>query len=531
GRLTLEAYRGFLDPESGDLESLVVTVLIAVASVLLAGAIGVPLALVLHRRGSRPEKLLLAASLLPLALPPLIGAIAIYLVFGETGVLSRGLGILLGREGPGLSLGPIPTVLVVHALTMYPIFLLFTTAALARRDPSLEEAARGLGASRVRTFLAVTLPGMKPALRGASLLVLLSSTASFSAPYLFAPDEPILSVRIFTARLAGDVPRSLALTTALTGVALLSVLVLRPRREEAVFSAGRATRGRAPRGALLAAAPVVLLAALPVVAMALTAFSVNGAWTTTWLPARYTLDNFGRIVTGRGMAGEAVANSLWMAGLATAVLLVLGVAAGRALRERRRVYEVLVMLPWAPPGTVVAVNLLQAGRPVGLEGTVWLLPLAYAVRGLPLMARASEAALARVPTELEEAARGLGESPGRAFLRVTLPLAGPGVLAGAVLVFAFAMGEYVASILLYGPENLPLSIAIAHEYRLGNLGSAAALGTLLVALLAGVLLVSGRLAAVTAGGRGGRRPPRGDGEAAPIPIATAARPRSSPPSA
>jgi len=501
GRLSLDAYRGLLDPR-GDLQALVVTVLLAVASVLLAGAIGTPLALALHRRGSRMERILLGASLLPLALPPLIGAIAIYLVFGETGILSRGLGLLLGRDGPGFSLGPIPTVLVVHALTMYPIFLLFTAAALARRDAALEEAARGLGATRLRTLLSVTLPALVPALRGAALLVFLSATASFSAPYLFAPDEPVLSVRIYTARLAGDHARSLALTTVLTAVALLAVVLLRPR-SEAPPLAGRSARGRAHGGALLAASPVVLLAALPVLAMVLTAFSVNGAWTTSWLPTRYTLENFGRVFTARGIAGEALVSSLWMAGLATAVLLVLGVAAGRALRERRRAYEMLVMLPWALPGTVVAVNLLQATRPVGIEGTVWLLPLAYAVRGLPLMARASEAALAQVPRELEEAARGLGEGPTRTFLRVTLPLAGPGVLAGGVLVFAFAMGEYVASILLYGPENLPLSIAIAHEYRLGNLGSAAALGTLLVALLTAVLLVSGKLASVTAGGGAG----------------------------
>ena len=86
--------------------------------------------------------------------------------------------------------------MIVHVLTMYPVFLLFTVSGLARRDPSMEEAARGLGASRARTFFTVTLPGLGPSLRGASLLVFLSSTASYSAPALFAPDQPILSVRI-----------------------------------------------------------------------------------------------------------------------------------------------------------------------------------------------------------------------------------------------------------------------------------------------------------------------------------------------
>ena len=490
--ITLEAYRGFL-PGGADLQALLVTILVAAASVALAGAVGVPLALALHRRGSRLESLLLGGALLPLALPPLVGAVAIYFVFGETGILSRGIQLGLGLDRPAFSPGPLAFVLIVHTLTMYPIFLLFTTAALARRDPALTEAARGLGAGRLRTFLAATLPALRPAVRGASLLVFLSSLASFSAPYLFAPDLPILSVRIFTARLAGDLPRSLAMTTALTLAALLTVVLFRPRRGEGPLRAGAPAGGRAPRGALLAAAPVVTLAVLPVLAVVLVAFSKNGSWTTSWLPTEYTLDNFARAFRGDGLAARAISSSLWMACAATGALLLLGVAAGRALREGRRVTEALVMLPWALPGTVVAVNLLSAGEPVGLAGTVFLLPIAYAVRGLPLMARATEAALARVPPDLEEASRGLGAGPAKTFLRVVLPLAGPGILAGAVLVFAFALGEYVSSVLLYLPENTPISIAIAQEHRVGNLGSAAALGTLLVALVVAVLAVSAKL--------------------------------------
>jgi len=158
------------------------------------------------------------------------------------------------------------------------------------------------------------------------------------------------------------------------------------------------------------------------------------------------------------------------------------------------------MLPWALPGTVVAMNLIAASQRAGVANAAWLLPVAYALRGLPLMARASEASLARVPPDLEEASRGLGAGPVATFLRVTLPLAGPGILAGAVLVFAFALGEYTASVLLYRPEHLPISIAIAQAFRVGNLGTAAALGTLLVLLVAAVLLFSGRLAALTGSG-------------------------------
>jgi iron(III) transport system permease protein len=112
---------------------------------------------------------------------------------------------------------------------------------------------------------------------------------------------------------------------------------------------------------------------------------------------------------------------------------------------------------------------------------------------MPLVVRAVQASLEQMDPALEEAAAGLGARPIRRFLRVRLPLIWPGALAGTLLAFVIALGEYVASVLVYVPRNRPVSIAIAAEMRDFNLGTAAAYGVLLIALIAVSMTIAARL--------------------------------------
>jgi len=167
------------------------------------------------------------------------------------------------------------------------------------------------------------------------------------------------------------------------------------------------------------------------------------------------------------------------------------------LRPRRNflprggaVIDALVMLPWAIPGTVMAMALIVAfdqphwftGGAV-LVGTSAMLPLAYFVRHLPMQFRATSAAFAQLDPALEEAAQNLGASWWLRFRRITLPLILPGVATGAMMAFVTALGEFVASILLYTYANRPLSIAIFSELRIFNLGTAAAYSVVLIVLI------------------------------------------------
>ena len=166
----------------------------------------------------------------------------------------------------------------------------------------------------------------------------------------------------------------------------------------------------------------------------------------------------------------------------------------------RRLLSLLVLVPWALPGTVVAVAVAEAyGRPsllLGsfvLVGTFWILPAVYFLRFMPLVVRALQASMEQLDPTLEEAAGSLGARAWQRFMRVTLPLVWPGALAGTLLAFVIALGEYVASVLVFVPGNRPISIAIASELRDFNLGTAAAYGVVLIVIISISMVVAGKL--------------------------------------
>jgi iron(III) transport system permease protein len=156
----------------------------------------------------------------------------------------------------------------------------------------------------------------------------------------------------------------------------------------------------------------------------------------------------------------------------------------------RRLLEILVAHPWAPPATAIAIGLASTfdrnapalGR-VLLVGTFWILPLAYFIRGIPLVASATEGSLKQMDPSLEDAARGLGGSWWLTMRRVILPAARPGLVAGAMLAAITAVGEFVASVVLFTHANRPISMEILGQLRNFAFGTAAAYSVLLIALV------------------------------------------------
>ncbi|MEV4844001.1 iron ABC transporter permease [Micromonospora matsumotoense] len=491
--------------------ALLTSLMISAASVLLCGIVGVAMAFLLKRFSFPGRRLIEAIILVPAALPPLIGAISFQLLYSETGILPRGLQHLLGTENPVLPFTGIGGVLVVHTFTMYPFFYLAASAALTGMDPSVEEAAYNLGASRVRVWRTVLLPMLTPALVSASLLVFMTSLASYTAPLLFGVDRT-MTMQIYINRTNGDLPMASTYASVLAVASVLFLLGMRwyeGRRSYRSQSKGVASHRREisnPLGKWLALtasvlATMVLLA--PVATIALVAFSQDGSWTTEVIPSSYTVQNFVTIFSDPG-AYRPILNSLRMSVLATVGCVVVGVLIAYAVRRLdfrgRGLLDVAVMLAWALPGTVVAINLISAfstGNAFSfgqvLIGTFWIMPLAYFVRFLPLVFRSSSATLAQIDPSLEEAARNLGAPWWRAFGTVTLRLMLPGVLAGALLAFVNGVGEFVASVLIYTSETAPISVEINNRMYSFEVGTAAAYGMLQVVLIFVVMVFSGRL--------------------------------------
>src|SRR5690606_28265573 len=222
GNWSLHAVRAFLG-EPNEWRAAWNSLWLALASVVLAGMLGTALA-VLTRLASFPGRRLVAALLaLPAVLPPLVGVVAFLFLYGESGVIARGVMALTGAETPPWRFEGAPAILLIHATTMYVYPYLLVRGALASFDPALLEAASSLGASRARALRTVVLPLLRPAIGNGALLVALSSLASFSAPYVFGGGFRVLPTQLVSTRLNGDIQVAMVETLVLVALALIAL--------------------------------------------------------------------------------------------------------------------------------------------------------------------------------------------------------------------------------------------------------------------------------------------------------------------
>lgn len=500
---TLRHYAAFLGTAS-ELRALWSSFWISVLTVVFAALIGVPLALLFARYEFPGRRVLGALAAMPVLLPPLVGVIAILFLYGESGIATRLVQDVLGLESPPWRLRGSGAILAVHAYSMYVYFYLFTLAGLARLDPAVFEAAASLGAGRFRTFGRVTLPLLAPTLAGASLLTFMTSMASFSAPYVLGGGFRVMTTQIFNSKLQGEVGMAMVETVMLAAVSLLVLWPL--ARWEGAREYVSPGKGSAPLrvpvksrwaaiGVPAVAGAGVLLLVLPHLTLLLVSLVPDGSWTVQTLPPRYSLENYAQLFA-EARTFRPIINSLLMAGAATIIAVVVALAVGRLVVTwrvpGRRLLEGMLALPWALPGTVLAIALATtfsvnqpwAGRFV-MVGTAWILVMAYTLRVLPLTGRAVLAGFRQLDPSLEEAAASLGAGRWRTFRRVTVPALLPAIAAGASLAFVTGLGEFVASIVLYTHRTRPISIEILSQLRDFDLGAAAAYGVLLMVLVAG----------------------------------------------
>ena len=487
GHLTFSYLTALLaDPTYRD--GLINSFLIACATTTLALLVALPLAFISDRFVFPGKGLLGSLVLIPMILPPFVGAIGIRQIFGQYGALNA-LIIELGLRPHGWTFDWFAAnqfwgIALVEALSLYPIIYLNAVAALANIDPAMEEAAQNLGCTGFRRFWKITLPLIRPGLFAGGTIVFIWSFTELGTPLIFDYAR-VTSVQIYYGlRDIGGNPFPFAL------VALMLTCSI------AIYALGKGLFGRAgyammakatssggpralPRGpALLCTAlfaGVVGFAILPHVGVILVAFSRE--WYATVVPHAFTLDNF-RLALGHDLTVPAIANSLKFASISTVIDLLLGIAiAYVVVRSRiagRQVLDVLAMLPLAVPGLVLAFGYLamsQEGRLFAFLNPVRdptvLLIIAYSVRRLPYVVRAAAAGFEQTSETLEEAAQNLGCPPLKAMIKVTLPLIMANLIAGGLLAFAFAMLEVSDSLILAQKQAFyPITKAIMELFQL-----------------------------------------------------------------
>ncbi len=494
--------------------------LLAAAATLLSLLIALPLAVVADRFRFPGKAALTVLVLVPMILPPFVGAIGIKQIFGQYGAVNALL-IATGVRPAGwtfdwFAASPFWGVAIVEALSLFPLIYLNAAASLACVDPAMEEAAAGLGCTGLRRFRRITLPLIRPGLFAGSTIVFIWTFTELGVPLIFDYTQ-VTSMQVYQGLKdlgSNPFPYALVFIMLASSVALYAVgKGLFGRESQAMASRPAGTAGPKTLNPLRAwactmfFAVIVSIALLPHLGVVLVAFS--SAWHATVLPARFTLDNF-RLALGHDLTVPAIASSLKYSCLSTVVDVVLGIAIAHVIvRTRvagRAILDFLVMLPLAVPGLVLAFGYLamsQNGRLFSflnpVENPTLLLVIAYSIRRLPYMVRSAAAGFQQTSVTLEEAAASLGCPPFRTTIRITLPLIMANLIAGGLLAFAFAMLEVSDSLVLAQKRAFyPVTKAIFELFQLLGDGRflASALGVwamvFLGIVIAGAAVLLGR---------------------------------------
>lgn len=490
---------------------------ISVVGTIGATALGLTLAWLIARTDLPFKPAWQALLIVPYLIPPFIGAIAWVYLLGPVGYLNRfwrsltgdPLFVIYGEWG----------VILVMILYTYPIAYLITLGPLRQMNPALEEAAQISGARTLRVLRDITLPLMTPSIGASALLIFMSILANFGIPAVigFPRRYFVMTNEIYTTILNFDRPNNLQIAAALSMVlvifALLSLVLqrwLQRSRSYAVLTGKNeqprlVALGRLRLLALLFVLAVIL-AAVVAPMLAIFAQSVTPAPGVLLTAENATWRHYEELA-GIPKVGRAFFNSFVLsAGAATLIALLAIIIAYLTVRLRVRFSQALnalVLLPYAIPGTVVALAMILAFlQPlpvlnISLYNTIWILLVAYIARFLTFGVQAVSAGFEQVHPSLEEAARISGASLPRALWDIALPLIRSNVLAGWFLAFMPALTELTMSVLLVSVSNETVGQVVFGLHQEGKQNLTAALAFLVTT---GVLLLNIAITQITRGG-------------------------------
>ena len=501
---------------------------IGVIVTLMTSVVSLPLAYFLTRYRFPARNILRSVILIPMIMPPFVGALGMQKFFGNYGSINMLL-VKLELMDPSKTIdwfgGGFWGVVLLSTLHLYPIMYLNIVAALSNVDPSLEEAAENLGASRFQIFRRITLPLMMPGYFAGAILVFIWAFTDLGTPLIFNYNE-VIAVKIFRLVSAANLnPMGYALVVLIVVLTAIAFYVSKKwtgSKHYEMLGRGHVTSREVDAKSgmrwiiYLFIGGLTFVALLPHISVILVSLTPDlSQWNRTVLPKSFTFEHYVETFTHSDTL-SSILNSLKYSIFSTLIALVVGVSIAYLLTRKRvpfqNLLDAVAMLPLALPGVAIAFGYMGSFSdtafilrylPKGLIDVIdprsnptFLLIISYTVRRLPYMLRSIYAGFQQTSITYEEASQNMGATPMRTLYKITLPLVIANIIAGAILVFSFSMLEVSDSLILATKnEHYPITKAIYQlSQRLGE-GPyiASALGVVGMFILIACLLSAGRV--------------------------------------
>jgi len=493
---------------------LINSLLIGLYTTLATTIVALPMAWIFIRYSFPGKGLMNGLVLVPMVMPPFVGALGMKYIFARCGSLN----LILAKLGlpmvDWLGAGGMTGVVLLEVLHLYPIMFLNVSAALANVDPAMEEAGKCLGGSPWRVFRKITFPLLLPGYFAGAVIVFIWSFMDPGTPLVFefrncVPVQIFDHLNDMNVNPVGYALVVLALFVAITSFALSK------------WASGRKTIISSGKGATVSSEKkserwqlvmiytflglLTSVALLPHLSVLLV--SLSDKWFMTVFPESFTLKYFKLAVT-HNLAASSIRNSLLLSSFATLVDIIIGLVLGYLLvRKKSKLtgwIDTLVMLPLAVPGIVLGFGYIACFRGWSFGSFTLnpqinpfpLLIICYSIRRLPYVVRSAYAGFKQLSESLEEAARNLGATGFRVARKISVPLISSNLLAGAIIAFSFAMFEVGSSLVLaFKEQDYPIAKAIyVLNMRLTDGPNiASAMGILGMILLAVSLIVTGMI--------------------------------------
>ncbi|WP_416233029.1 ABC transporter permease [Castellaniella sp.] len=499
GNFTLQHFQDFFNTTLFR-ESFVNSFYVSAVSVVMATAIALPLAYITTRFNFAGTAVIQSLGIIPLIMPPFVGAVAMSLLFGRNGSINLLLNEYFGFRIPFMD--GLNGVILVESIHYFPFILINLSASLRNIDRSMEEAAQNLGSHGMRMFRRIVFPLAMPGYLAGAALVFIKVFDDLGTPLLLNVNNMLAPQAYLRITGVGiNDPMGYVISFILVAFSIFSLwasfLFMRGKDYATVQKGGGglSRRDLQPRETWLAWGVIGLILALvlsPHIGLLLLAFGT--IWSFSPLPDGFTLQHFGTIFT---QSSEYVWNTLVYAGSAAVIDVVLGTAIAyiviRTKLAGRKWLDYMATAALAVPGVVLGIGYLRMFHgielPFGLGqmSSFWgIIIVALAVRRLPYALRACMAALQQIALSLEEAAESLGASRTSTIRRIVVPLMAGGILAGFVTSFATAAVELSATIMLVAQSSdAPLAYGIyLYMQSPAGRGPGAALGIVAVVIVA-----------------------------------------------